>query len=953
MPIKHLKAVRAERLFSRARGKRARSLLSSALLAIGALGLVGFFFLTLTLAWLSQGLPDPNALLDREVPQSTRIYDRTGETLLYEIHGDEKRTLVTIEEIPDSVKWATIAIEDKDFYKHHGIYWKGLVRAFTIGYLRNQRVQGTSTLTQQLVKNAILSNERTPTRKLKEILLSLQIERKYSKDQILQLYLNEIPYGSTLYGIESAAQGYFTKPAKELTLDESALLAALPQSPDTYNPYGAGSRGDNRELLIARQHTILNAMADQGYITKEQADAAKEIKTLEKLAPKSLGDIHAPHFVMWVRAQLAETYGQKMVETGGLKVITTLDWEKQQAGEKAVSDGVAARGEQYDFTNAALAAVDPKTGQVLTMVGSTDFFNEEIDGQVNVTVRPRQPGSSFKPMIYAAGFMLGYLPETQLWDVDTVFKTGSRDYTPRNYDLGERGPISIRSALQLSLNTPAVKMLYLVGVGRALDLAEQLGYSTFADRDRFGLSLVLGGGEVKLLEHVSAYGTFATEGIHMPTSGILRVEDASGKMLEEWKQPEGARVFEPQIARLISNVLSDDASRAPVFGAGSALTLPGRPVAAKTGTTNDYHDAWTMGYTPSLAAGVWAGNNNNDPMTRAGGSLAAAPIWNAFMREALKGTPVESFTRPAPATTDKPALLGTAFEKKVKVDTITGKLATDLTPTEFVEEKTVYEAHSILHYIDRSNPRGDAPANPAQDPQYTNWETAVKRWAEAHGWNATSTVPTETDDLHVTENIPAVSIQSPQQNESLTSRQVTLHVRISAPRRITSLTVLMEGYVLAAQYGRSLGENGEEVSITANIPNAISKGFHDLSVEARDDVGNAGRATIQINLLADAGQSGLSISNPTPGSTIERAGGFPRDVTISVADLSDIVKVDLYMDLQNGASQLVGSSVQPDTSPITFQWTSVAIPGPVILYAVATDDDADTETSDRVSVFVR
>lgn len=954
MPIKHLKPVRAGKILKNAT-KKGRKLLPSIALAIVALGLVSFFVLTLTLAWISRGLPDPNALLDRDVAQSTKIYDRTGETLLYEIHGDEKRTLLTIDEIPDHVQWATIAIEDRDFYKHNGIYWKGLVRAFTVGYLQKQRVQGTSTLTQQLVKNAILTNERTITRKLKEVLLSLQIERKYSKDEILQLYLNEIPYGSTLYGIESAAQGYFGKPAQELTFDEAALLAAIPQAPDLYNPYGAGSRGDNRDLLIARQHTVLDAMADQGYISQEDASNAKEVNTLEKLIPKSIGDIRAPHFVMWVRAALSETYGQRMVETGGLKVITTLDWDKQQAGEKAVADGVEARGEQYGFTNAALAAIDPKTGQILTMVGSKDFFNDEDDGQVNVTVRPRQPGSSFKPIVYAAGFMMGYLPETQLWDVNTVFRTDTRPYTPKNYDLSEHGPVTVRQALQWSLNTPAVKMLYLVGVNRVIDLAEELGYTTFGDRGRFGLSLVLGGGEVQLLEHVAAYGIFATEGVRMPTTGILRVEDPDGEVLEEWKESDGERVFTQQVARLVSNVLSDDATRASVFGARGPLTLPGRPVASKTGTTNDYHDAWTMGYTPSLAAGVWAGNNDNTEMARgAGGSSIAAPIWNAYMRAALADTPVESFTAPAPATTDRAILLGTAFEKTIKVDRITGKLATEYTPIEFVEEKTVRDAHSILHYVNRFNPTGDAPEDPSRDPQYANWEEAVLRWAqEQDDWNPDDLIPTEEDDLHIPENIPQVSVFSPNQNERLTERRVNIQVRISAPRRVTSVSILMNGYVLGTQYGSSLTSSNDTLTLSATIPNALSKGFHDLVVEARDDVGNAGRDTIQINLLADPESTNISINDPSPGSTIARTDGFPRDVSVFVDDLSDITKIDVFTELQNGASQLIGSSIQPDSSPITLQWTAApAIPGSVVLYARVTHSDGSTSQSDRINVSV-
>lgn len=945
MPIKHLKAAGSEGR-RRSLKKQWPSILKTVAIGGLAVGLVGFFILTIVLAWLSHDLPDPNSLLTRTVAQSTKIYDRTGTTLLYEIHGDEKRTLVKIEDIPDSMKHATVAIEDHDFYKHNGIYWWGMVRAFTIGLVKDRRVQGTSTLTQQFVRNALLTTKRSPVRKLKEILLSLQLERKYSKEQILQLYLNEIPYGSNLYGIESAAQGYFGKSVKDLTLDESALLASLPQGPDIYNPYGTGSRGDNRERLVQRQHSVLNAMADQGYITKDQAEEAKKTNTLEKLVPKRLGDIRAPHFVMWVREQLVEKYGQKTVETGGLKVVTTLDWRMQQAAEQAVKDGVEKRGEQYQFTNAALVAIGPRDGQVLAMVGSKDFFDDEHDGQVNVTLRPRQPGSSFKPIVYAEGFVKGYLPETTLWDVNTTFKTDSRDYAPKNYDLKERGPMSVRQALQGSLNIPAVKMLYLTGVGSVLDLADQLGYTTLGDRSRFGLSLVLGGGEVKLLEHAAAYGAFATEGTLMPTSGILKVESPDGNVLEEWKIAEGKRVVEPQTARLLSSVLSDNGARAYVFGGSNALTLPGRSVAAKTGTTNDYHDAWTMGYTPSLVAGVWVGNNNNDAMKRgADGSVIAAPIWQAFMKEAVKDSPVENFTAPeAPPTDLKPVLLGKDWQTTVKVDVVSGKLASEFTPPEFVEERPSYVAHDILYYVDKNDPRGPAPSDPASDPQFNSWEGAVIDWVNRTQWNATSTAPTEVDDVHVPGNQPQVTLSYPWENLDINSRQFTIKATASGPRRLISLTAKIEGYVL----GSTSASNNE---IQAIVPNALSKGTHELVVEARDDVGNVGRTSVLVNLLADPAPVVISVTDPGPGAKLKLS-EFPRDVTVNVNDLTDITRVDLYMQRPNGSEQLVGSEIGPTQSPFTFKWASVTLPGDYFLYAVTTNKSGGTAKGDRTSINV-
>ena len=721
----------------------------SLLLAGVGIGVFGFFSLTLLATWMSRSLPNPNILTERPIPQSTKIYDRSGTRLLYEIHGDEKRTLIKIQDIPDAAKFATIAIEDKDFFQHHGIYWKGVLRAIFVDIFRRGHQQGASTLTQQLVKNALLTRERTFTRKLKELLLALQIERVYTKDQILQLYFNEIPYGSTIYGIESASQSYFGKSAHDLTLDEAALLAAIPQAPDFYSPYGTGSRGDNRARLVAREHSILNLMATQGYITNAQAEDAKKIDTLKKIRPKNLGDIQAPHFVMYVRSLLIEKYGQQAVEQGGFKVTTTLDGDKQAAAEDAVKKGVEARGKQYHFTNAALVSLDPKNGQILAMVGSKDFFDTEHDGQVNVTLRPRQPGSSFKPIVYAAGFMRGYLPQTQLWDVQTVFKTDLKDYEPHDYDGKERGPVSIRQALQGSLNIPAVKMLYLVGVGRVLDFAESLGYTTLSDRSRFGLALVLGGGEVKPLEHAAAFATFANEGLLYPTSAILKVEDSTGKTLEEWRPPTPTRVMEPQIARIISNVLSDNEARAPIFGLKNSLTLPDRPVAAKTGTTNDYHDAWTAGYTPNLVTVVWVGNNDNKEMKKgADGSIVAAPIWQAYMVAATKKLAKQNFTPPDPFTETKPALLGQVLTQTIMINRSNGKRATSSTPPEQIEAHTFYQPHSILQFIDKDDPTGPAPTNPAQDPQYENWEHGVQAWVQKNGWHTTDTaaIPTEADD---------------------------------------------------------------------------------------------------------------------------------------------------------------------------------------------------------------
>ncbi len=916
-------------------------------IAAAGLFLAGALVLTVVFAWYSRDLPDPNTLLERTVPQSTKIFDKTGQTLLYEIHGAENRTLIKIDDLPDYVKWATISVEDKSFYTHRGINFSRIIKAAIIDVLTGRKAQGASTLTQQFVKNAILTNEKSFARKLKEVILSLQIERIYTKDQILQLYFNEIPYGSTLYGIEAASQSYFGKQAKDLTLDEAALLAALPQAPDFYSPYGTGSRGDNRISLVKRKNLILGLMVEQNYISQEKADEAKDVDTLKKLMPKKIGEIRAPHFVTYVRSELLEKYGQRQVEEGGLRVITTLDWDKQRIAEEEVIKGVEDRGEKYGFTNSALVAIDPKNGQVVSMVGSKDFFDQEHDGQVNVTIRPRQPGSSFKPIVYTAAFLKGYTPEMTLWDVSTVFKSDPKNYEPKNYDLGERGPISARMALQGSLNIPAVKMLYLVGVSRVLDFAESLGYSTFGDRSRFGLSLVLGGGEVLLLDHVHAYSAFANQGIQQPLASILKVEDAKGTVLEEWKESDGKQIVERNAALTITNVLSDNSSRAYVFGLNNSLVIPGRPAAAKTGTTNNYHDAWTLGYTPSLAAGVWVGNNDNAAMKRgADGSIIAAPIWNAFMKRALEKTPVEQFPAPEPTSANKPFLLGKGVEQIVQIDKVTGKLATEFTPPELVENRTYREAHSELWYVDKDDPRGDAPTNPDRDPQFTNWESAVVAWVEKNSWNATSTAPTETDDVHTLQNKPTVSITSPMPGDTWSTRQPTIQFSASAPRIISRVEAQMEGIII----GMTIGNNG---TIGAFLPNSIGIGYRDLTVTAYDDVGNRGSATVTVNVTSEPSPTSANIITPGP-MAIMTTSSFPTTIRLSLSDFTRMKRVDL--NLQNpisGNSYILASTIGPDSATIEIPWTAPPVNGAYYLFPVVTTDDNQIIQGGKISITVQ
>uniref|UniRef100_A0A7C4M2K4 Penicillin-binding protein n=1 Tax=candidate division CPR3 bacterium TaxID=2268181 RepID=A0A7C4M2K4_UNCC3 len=588
-------------------------------------GIFGILFIASLFVWYSKDLPNPYKI-NRDIAQSTKILDRNG-NLLYEVHGEENRTLIKYEDIPENIKKATVSVEDPDFYKHMGFNIRGIGRAFIQDIISRDAKQGGSTITQQFVKNALLTSEKSISRKIKEFILSIEIEKIYSKNEILTMYLNEIPYGNNAYGISAAAKTYFDKDPKDLSLAESAVLASLPQAPSYFNPYGS-----NKDALMAKKDFVLNKMASLDLINKEEAEEAKkeEIKFTEQNE-----GILAPHFVMYVKELLAEKFGESKLQAGGFVVTTSLDIEKQKIAEEVMvgqKDYMKSKG----ASNASLVSMDPKTGEILAMVGSMDYFDTENDGNVNVSVRLRQPGSSLKPLIYAAAFEKGYSPATMLMDVETDFGQG---YKPQNYDRIFRGPVSIRQSLGNSLNIPAVKVLALVGVKEATDFVQRLGLKSLNDPDRYGLSLVLGGGEVKLLELVHAYSVLANEGIKHEIRPILKITDNNGKVLEEYKKEDdkGERVLDENIAYMVSNVMSDDSARAAIFGMGGVLTLPGRPVAAKTGTTDEYRDAWTVGYTPSLVTAVWAGNNDNSPMNAVtSGITGATPIWHNIMAEILK-----------------------------------------------------------------------------------------------------------------------------------------------------------------------------------------------------------------------------------------------------------------------------------------------------------------------------
>jgi membrane peptidoglycan carboxypeptidase len=654
---------------------------------------------------------------------------------------------------------------------------------------------------------------------------------------------------------------------RELTIAESATLAALPQIPTVYL--------NNPDRLKARRDWILESMAELDFITEEELSAALAEETPVNIR---VSGIEAPHFVFWVKEQLVEEYGERVVEQGGLNVITTLDFEKQQAAEDAVAQNIEARSEVYGFNNTSLISLDSKTGEVLAMVGSADFFDDEIDGQVNTTLRPLQPGSSFKPIIYAAGFERGYTPNTILWDAVTTFPTQTGAYTPQNFNFNEYGPMTVRASLQGSLNIPAVKMLYLIGVESGIQFAQKLGYTTINDPSRVGLSLVLGGGEVTPLEHASAYATFANDGRYRETVSILKVENAAGDILEETTiEGDGERVIDANVARMLSNVLSDDGARAYIFGTGSFLTLPGRPVAAKTGTTNNSKDAWTVGYTPQITTAVWTGNTDGRNMrASAGGSTVAAPVWNAYMRAAHEGLPVESFANPSIPSTGKPVLDGVLPFETVRVDTFSGKLATERTPEHLIEEKVCGEYRSILSYVDRSNPAGPVPNNPESDPHFNAWQNAINRLVEESQSRPETEdggresrvyeicdIPTEEDDVHTAQNEPRIAIRSPRRNDDIAG-SVEIEYEASARRGVARIEVRMNGSIIYA-------EQGNPGSLTVAIPSYIREGRAELTIAAFDDADNEGTDSVSVNVTSTIGQRSLRITSPVSGERF-RAG---------------------------------------------------------------------------------
>lgn len=591
--------------------------------------------------FILKDLPSPTRLNSpTNIPESSQIFDRNG-TLLYTVYSNKNRTQIPLKEIPDYVQEATISIEDKDFYRHGAIDIRGILRA-AVANLTGKPIQGGSTLTQQLIKSSLLTPERTIQRKIKEVVLAFATELIYSKPQILEMYLNQIPYGGTAYGIEAASKTYFGKKASELTLAEAALLAGLPQSPTRYSPFGS-----HPEYAKQRQELVLRQMRLQGYITQEEENRA--IK--EELKYKNLSDsIRAPHFSLYVKDLMEKKYGKRFTEEGGFKITTTLDLPTQEFAELAVASEVA-KLKYARVSNGAALVTNPGTGDILAMVGSRDYFDNTIDGNVNITLAYRQPGSSIKPINYAVGLLKGYGAASIFVDKEICFPNpGGAAYCPKNYDGKFNGVVSMRESLANSLNIPAVKMLKINGLDAMIATASAMGISTFTDPQRYGLSLTLGGGEVTMLDMATAFGVFANKGYRVNLNPILEVKDSKGKILEQGKSKSpifGNKVLPEEVTFIISDILADNNARAMAFGTNSVLNIPGQYVSVKTGTTNDYRDNWTIGYTPKFLVATWVGNNDNSPMGAVvSGVTGASPIWNEVMSHLLEGQKVTAPTPP-------------------------------------------------------------------------------------------------------------------------------------------------------------------------------------------------------------------------------------------------------------------------------------------------------------------
>jgi len=817
----------------------------SAIYIIAGLFLVGFIGLFLLFIWFSRDLPEPGKI-KRSKGFSTTFYDR-NDKVIYEMYKDQNRIPVSLSNISDYVKKGTIAIEDKDFYKHGGVSTKGILRAFISSILK-QRVEGGSTLTQQLIKNVLLTPERSVTRKIKEFVLASEIEKRYTKDQILEMYLNEAPYGGTFWGIEAASKGYFGKTAKELNLVESAVLAGLPQLPSVYSPF-IGKEGAYKN----RTKAVLRRMRDDKAITKNEE--IKALKDLEKLSfnrEESVA-ITAPHFIFYATNQIVERFGKDILDKG-IKVKTTLDLEVQKEAEKIVSEEIE-KIKNLKATNGSAVVIDNESGDILAMVGSYDFNNPDF-GRYNTATALRQPGSAIKPITYATALEKGYTASTVLMDVKTTFPSqGEKDYVPDNYDGLYRGPIQLRFALGNSINIPAVKLQAMIGLKDFLQKAYDFGLFTFeptrANLNRFGLSITLGGGETRLVDLTNAYAAIGRGGLSRTYTSVKEIQNYTGKTMYKASKPQEKRVISEDVAFIISHILSDNNARKEVFGTRSYLNVPGRTVAAKTGTTNDKRDNWALGFTKSVSVGVWVGNNDNSPMDPkiASGATGASPIWYRLMIHLLKTREDGIIDKPSGVeAVEIDAYLGglpregqpkrteyfvsgtqpkdvSSYYKKLKISKSTGQLANDI---EIRLGDYTEKDYIVIHEDD-----------PVSRDGKNRWQEAIDIWLVAQADEKYHS-PTEVSSAKAEEM--SVQIKDPQDRSRINSSTITVKAKIATIDPIVRTELFVDGSVVKT-YGSDVKDISEEIS--------LSDGIHIIRVRSENSKGKTGDSVVSIGINKD------------------------------------------------------------------------------------------------------
>lgn len=868
--------------------------------------------------YYAKDLPEPGKIVTQTQEQfkTTRIYDRTGTVVLYEIIDPQggNRTVVPLDRIPATCKNATVALEDRNFWTNPGYDWYGIARA-TVNNVLGGRTQGASSITQQLVKNVLIApEERTQVsfaRKIKEVILAAELSRKYDKTRILEWYLNGNYYGNLAYGIQAASEAYFGKQVQDLDLNECATLAAIPQYP-ALNPI------DDPQSALERRNIVLDQMYVQGYITADQSVATKSAKL--RVSPKRF-DIHAPHFVFYIRRQLEDLYGPEVLYRGGLKVYTTLDYNIQQSAEQVARDQLAKLAtDKKNVNDASIVVIKPGTGEIVGMVGSVDYFNRDIDGQVNVAISPRQPGSTFKIFNYLTAFAQGQTAATMLMDVRTVFDDSPNPpYVPENYDRKYHGPVRLRTAIASSYNIPAVKLLQLTGIKNVVNTAHRMGINTL-NREKYGLALTLGGGEVTLLDMTYAMSVLANQGVmagqpvakedlkpgfrSLNPVGILKIVDSNDKTIYEYQQPTTQPIVTKQLAYLMSDILSDNIARAPAFGVNSVLKLS-RPAAVKTGTTSDWRDNWTVGWTPDYAVGVWVGNADNTEMEHISGVAGAGPIWHDVMEKIHQGIPVHSFADPTGMV-------------RVEVCATSGLLPTPYCPDRvkelFIAGTEPKTFDNIWQPFRIYKPNGKL-ATVYDPPDQVEEKVFPIYPPEAADWVAENKIPQPPTDYDTTFRSPSqfsdVAIISPASYASIKGA-----LTIVGNARLDNLDVyrLTFGKGLDPTQWTQIGaDHRDRVDNGALEQWDVSSldGLYTLKLTAVDKTGKPREAAIQ--LIVDNQPPKVSIIHPSNGDIYSPEKDEWVAIGVDAVDNASMGKVEYYVD-----GQFVGSST---VAPFNKKWT--------------------------------